>query len=109
MTKHRKARKLGKTQNSSLGLGDLWWPSVVSSYVVGHFRWQPLPKITKMTTMALKTQIQNKTQTKKLKLKTQSQNLNSKFKILTQTQKFKLKTKKNLKSKLKLKSLYLER
>ena len=37
-------------QNSSLCGGDLWRPSLISYYIVGHLGRQPLPEIRKMAT-----------------------------------------------------------
>ena len=59
-----KYQKTGENQNSSLNAEDLWWPSLISHHTVGHFAWQPLPKITIIASMVLQCSIQKLNSTK---------------------------------------------
>ena len=40
-----------KTENHDGGVGELWWPSLVSDFVVGYLEYQPLP-VTKIVDVA---------------------------------------------------------
>ena len=46
-TNIRKLRNIGKTKNSFLSAGDLYWISFTNYHLVSHLLW-PLPEITKM-------------------------------------------------------------
>ena len=50
--------KFAKHQKFNLDGGDHWWSSFIIYHIVGHFGWQPLPKILQITTMALRFKIE---------------------------------------------------
>ena len=46
-----KQHKRQKTENHDEGVEELWWPSLVSDFVVGYLEYQPLP-VTKIVPVA---------------------------------------------------------
>ena len=48
-----------KTHNPSSGGGDVLWPSLISYHTVNHPGCQPLPKLKRVTTMALPLEAEN--------------------------------------------------
>ena len=48
-----------KIHNPGSGGGDVLWPSLISYHTVNHLGCQPLPKLKKVTAMALPLEIEN--------------------------------------------------